>query len=264
MKIDFVARVDIGKKETNDDFVLVSGQILGRDSYSGTDVELPAVAAVCDGCGGYAGGGIAAKTVLQTLASEMPEDLADVDYLVQVLDSCQEKVMKKKTEMPQYSKMCTTIAGCVFSDTDIIFFHSGDSRVYRCDRWGIARMTRDHSVVQNMVDLGQITQEEAKVSPRRNVINRCIGMDGTAPEIYISHVPINAEEKYLICSDGLWESVTDAEIKEILDGNMTLQQMADMLIAKALNQGADDNVSVCICAGQGTAVIEEDKPFILD
>ena len=263
MKIDFAARVDIGTKETNDDRVLIDGHILDMNSYSGT-VNLPSIAIVCDGCGGYKGGGIAAHTVLEFMSFEEAGSLADTTYLSKVLDNCQRVVNEKKAEMPHFSEMCTTIAGCVFCENGTIIFHSGDSRVYRHDKWGIARMTVDHSVVQDLIDMGEITPEEAFAHPKRNVITRCIGIDGRAPEIYVSRASISPEEKYLLCSDGLWESVSDAEIKTILDSDMPLQQMVDTLIDKALQQGSDDNISVCICAGQGKSEIVDKKPFILD
>lgn len=263
MKIEFAARVDIGTKETNDDRVLIDGHILDMNAHNGT-VNLPSIAIVCDGCGGYKGGGIAAHTVLEFMSFEEAGLLANTTYLSEVLDNCQRVVNEKKNEMPHFSEMCTTIAGCVFCEDSTIIFHSGDSRVYRHDKWGIARMTADHSVVQDLIDMGDITPEEALVHPKRNVITRCIGIDGRPPEIYVSRAPIGPEEKYLLCSDGLWESVSDVEIKTILDSGMPLQQMVDTLIEKALRQGSDDNISVCICAGEGKAEIVEKKPFILD
>ena len=263
MKLDFAARVDIGPRETNDDRVLIDGQILNMRVHNGT-IDSPAIAAVCDGCGGYSGGHIAAETVLEFLSYESPHELADVNYLSQVLSNCQQMVMEKKAELPQYSEMCTTVAGCVFLEDGVVFFHSGDSRVYRHDSWSLARMTRDHSVVQDMVDSGRITPEEALASPRRNVINRCIGISCPSPEIYVTHSPICPGEKYLLCSDGLWESVRDTEIKEILDSEMPLYQMVDTLVERAIEQGADDNISVCICARQGSVAKEVHKPFILD
>ena len=80
----------------------------------------------------------------------------------------------------------------------------------------------------------------------------------------MTHSPISPGEKYLLCSDGLWESVRDTEIKEILDSEMPLYQMVDTLVERAIEQGADDNISVCICARQGSAAQEVHKPFILD
>lgn len=263
MKLDFAARVDIGPKQTNDDRVLVGGEILDRRSFAGS-VETPTVMGVCDGVGGYAGGGIAAQSVWELFLAEDPETLADAEHLARVLHRCEEIVQDKKTAMPEYSAMCTTIAGCAFCDNAIAFFHSGDSRIYRHDSWGLAKMTKDHSIVQEMVDMGEITPEEALVHPRRNIISRCIGAGGPAPEIYISGKPVNPGEKYLFCSDGLWECVKDDEIKEVLDSDMPLAQMVDVLVEKALSNGSDDNTSVCICSVQGAVNKVEIKPFVLD
>lgn len=263
MTIDFAARVEIGPKATNDDRTLVPEHILDMFSHNGT-TETPVVMAVCDGCGGYAGGGIAAQTVLEFLSFEDPATLADPNYLAQVLENCERMVAEKKEEMPQYSAMCTTIAGCVFCNDSVVIFHAGDSRVYRYDQWGLARMTRDHSVVQEMVDMGEITPEEALEHPKRNVISRCIGVNAPPPDIYVSHTPIGPGETYLFCSDGLWESVRDAEIRAVLDSDMTLPQKVDVLIEKALNNGADDNISVCICSAEQTADTEEQESFVLD
>lgn len=263
MKLDYAARVEIGTKETNDDRVLIDGQILDMN-YRDGELSLPAIAAVCDGCGGYDGGGIAAQTVLETLLYESPDSLERTGYLSKVLDKCTQAVFEKKAEMPTFSKMCTTIAGCVFLNSSTVLFHSGDSRVYRYDGWGLARMTIDHSAVQQMIDMGQITEEEALTSPIRNVITRCIGASCPPPEIYVSNTAIAPGERFLLCSDGLWESVSEEQIKDILSRDIPLDEMVNLLVETALNQGSDDNISVCICAARGTAAIIENKPFVLE
>lgn len=263
MKIDFAAQVDIGTKETNDDRVLIDGKVLKMNSCFGT-CDVPALAVVCDGCGGYSGGGVAAETVLELLSLEKPKDLADTEYLAQVLDNCQQAVMGQQIETPQFSKMCTTVAGCIFCDDSIVIFHSGDSRVYRYDRWGLARITKDHSVIQELIDMGEITSEEALKHPKRNVITRCIGIEGLPPEIYVLHTPVNPGEKYLLCSDGLWESVSKSDIKKLLDSGLPLQEVVDKLVHNALLNGSDDNISVCICGSQTAPIVQENKPFILD
>ena len=263
MKIDYAARVEIGTKETNDDRVLIDGQILDMTSRNG-ELVVPTIAVVCDGCGGYDGGGIAAQTVLEFLSYETPETLEDTNYLAQVLDNFTQAFFEKKAEMPSYSKMCTTVAGCVFLTNSIVLFHSGDSRVYRYDGWGLARMTVDHSAVQQMIDMGQITEEEALTSPNRNVITRCIGASCPPPEIYIANTAIAPGEKFLLCSDGLWESVSAEQLKEILSRDISLDKMVDILVETALNQGSNDNISVCICAARGNTNVTENKPFILE
>lgn len=263
MKIDYAARVEIGTKETNDDRVLIDGHILDMNSCDG-ELIVPSIAAVCDGCGGYNGGGIAAQTVLEFLSYEKPESLEDINYLAKVLDNCTQAIYEKKMEMPSYSGMCTTVAGSVFLNNSIVIFHSGDSRVYRYDGWGLARMTVDHSAVQQMINMGQITEEAALTDPNRNVITRCMGASCPPPEIYVANTAIAPGEKFLLCSDGLWESVSDEQIKEILSKDIPLDEIVDMLVETALNQGSDDNISVCICAARGKVTITESKHFVLE
>lgn len=105
MKIDYCARVEIGKKETNDDRILIDNHILNMTSICG-ELTLPSIVAVCDGCGGYDGGGIAAQIVLETLSYENPKTLEDANYLEQVLNSCIQAVFEKK-------KKCRCIQKCV-------------------------------------------------------------------------------------------------------------------------------------------------------
>ncbi|MBQ4605966.1 MAG: serine/threonine-protein phosphatase [Clostridia bacterium] len=263
MIIDFAAKVDIGRRESNDDRVLVSHTILDQSALSGS-VTLPAAVVVCDGCGGYHGGGVAAQTVLETIDTVLPESLADTAVLDDILSRAKEAVFSKKESFPQYQAMCTTVAGCIFSDDRILIFHAGDSRVYRKDRWGLARMTMDHSTVQDLIDMGQITPEEARVHPARNVINRCIGIDCLPPEIYVSNTSVHPGEIFLLCSDGLWDVLEDREIREILSASLPLEQMADLLVEQALKNGSDDNISVCLCAARGETAEAENKPFLLD
>lgn len=263
MKINYSVKVDIGQKETNDDRVLISDKIVNISIDTGT-MESPGVAVVCDGCGGYAGGDIAAQTVLETIKDENVDELLDVNYLAYVLKKCKEKVFIKKEEMPQFTAMCTTIAGCIFGEDKTVIFHSGDSRVYRFDGTYIAQMTIDHSAVQGMVEMGEITEDEAMINPRRNVITRCIGIDCLPPDIYVSNCPISPGEMYIICSDGLWECMRNEQIVEILSRDTSLEDKARDMVETALANGSDDNISICICARDGERIAKELKPFILD
>lgn len=263
MKINYSVKVDIGRKETNDDRALISDNIVNMSIDSGT-IESPGLAVVCDGCGGYAGGDIAAQTVLETIKDESVDELLDENYLASLLRKCKENVLLKKAEMPQFTAMCTTIAGCLFGEDKTVIFHSGDSRVYRFDGTYIAQMTIDHSAVQGMVEIGEITEEEAMLNPRRNVITRCIGFDCLPPDIYVSNCPISPGEMYILCSDGLWECVRNEQIVEILLRDTSLEDKAKDMVETALANGSDDNITVCICARDGEQIAKETKPFILD
>ena len=263
MTIDFAARSEIGRRETNDDRVLAGSRILNGGSMAGR-LTLPGMAVVCDGCGGYDGGGIAAETVLRVLAGKEPSALQDRETIERVLEDCEKEVAKQKEVMPEYPEMCTTIAGCIFTDTKILIFHAGDSRVYRCDEWGLARMTLDHSAVQTLINMGRIAEKEALTHPNRNLITRCIGGDTLPPELYVAETAIGPGEKFLLCSDGLSDFVPDSRMKEILSADLPLDAMADILVETAFMQGSDDNISVCICAAEDGKCAAESKPLILD
>lgn len=263
MKINYSVKVDIGKKKTNDDRALVLDNIVNMGIDSGT-IESPGVAVVCDGCGGYAGGDVAAQTVLETIKGENIYELLDENYLASVLNKCKENVFLKKEKTPQFTSMCTTIAGCIFGEDKTVIFHSGDSRVYRFDGTYIAQMTIDHSIVQEMVEIGEITEVEAMVNPCRNVITRCIGFDCLPPDIYVSNCPIFPGEMYILCSDGLWEYVGNECIVEILLKDSSLEDKANEMVEMALKNGSDDNITVCICARNGEFIAKDEKPFVLD
>lgn len=257
MTIDYAVKVDIGIKETNDDRALISKHIVDMDTESG-HFDTPCSVIVCDGCGGYAGGYVAARTILETFQEEDAQALLDENYLAEVLLKCKQAVYAKKEEMPDYSAMCSTIAGCVFGDESIMIFHAGDSRVYRFDGKYLAQMTVDHSLVQGLVDMGKITPEEALTSPSRNVIDRCIGIECLPPEIRVVNVPIGPGETFILCSDGLWECVSKETLIETLKKDISLEDMAKELIAYALENGSEDNITVCLCRGEGEAIVDED------
>ena len=263
MKLQLACRTVQGLRASSDDRALILGQILDRASCPG-ETDTPLIAAVCDGCGGYAGGGIAAEAVLSVLSGTPPEGLADADGLAKALEAARRAVDEEKRRAPQFSEMCTTVAGCVFLEDCTLIFHAGDSRVYRYDGASLARMTVDHSAVQSMVDAGRISPEEGRRSPQRNIITRCIGVDCLPPEIYLSGEPIMPGETFLLCSDGFWDCVPDGGIKALLSQGGSPIEQAERLVEYALRAGSDDNITVCLCTRCGGIVPAAEVPFVLD
>ena len=264
MKLEFACHVAQGIRPYNDDRCLILGRVFAEDAVTG-ETDTPILAAVCDGCGGYAGGGTAAEIILQTLNTFPAEDLADPAKLSRALEEANRAVFDRKAREPRLRNMCATIAGCLFTEESTLIFHAGDSRVYRYDGYGLTRMTMDHSVVQEMVAMGRITEEEARVSPSRNVITRCMGAECLSPDIYVSRSPIAPGEVYLICSDGLWDYLEETQIGLLLtNAAEDPLHTARELVSLALEQGGNDNVTVCLCVCPGAAPREESSPFILD
>ena len=266
MKLELACRVAQGVRGSCDDRALLLGKILDQDSHSG-EGDAPLIAVVCDGCGGYAGGGTAAETVLSALSQAPLETLADPGGLVEALEGARRAVEGKKRELPQLSEMCTTVAGCVFLEDRTFVFHAGDSRVYRYDGTSLARMTVDHSAVQSMVDAGRMSAEDGRKSPQRKIITRCIGMDCPPPEIYVSQSPVLPGEVFLLCSDGLWECMPDEELKGLLSQGGAPAGQVERLVDYALQAGSDDNITACLCARRGGDMAAEataEEPFVLD
>lgn len=263
MRLEYACAVDQGVRTENDDRAYVAGHLVDKGTVSGSG-NSPLVAMVCDGCGGYSGGGFAAQTVLEVLDRTDPVILGDPEILKDVLAEAARTVKIRQEENPRFREMCTTIAGCVFLDAKTVVFHAGDSRVYRFDGFGLARMTTDHSAVQALVEEGNLTSEQARISPSRNIITRCIGVECLPPDINVMNVPIESGEIYLICSDGLWESMDHNLLKELMAEDCGLEEKAKLLVRMALEFGADDNISACLCGRPGTSAKKKSRPFILD
>ena len=263
MAIEYGWCVDGGRRSANDDRVSVDGMLISGGTGGGAG-DFPVLAAVCDGCGGYAGGGTAAELVLQTLAQFRAEALLEPAALAAALEKANRAIETRKAQDPALAQMCSTVAGCVFGTHSLVVFHAGDSRVYRCDRIALARMTEDHSAVQELVSAGTITSEQARQSPSRSVITRCMGADSQPPEIRVSAETILPGETYLLCSDGLWEAVSESRIREILSAQTTPEEKARLLVSEAWSGGSEDNISALVCTVPGAAQAETELPFVLD
>jgi len=123
--------------------------------------------------------------------------------------------------------------------------HVGDSRVYLLRHGTLVRVTHDHSYVEELVDSGQITADEARVHPSRSVITRALGSD---PDMYADHfsLEVSDEDRIIVCSDGLSSMITDADIEALSVSSVTPQQAADNLVSAALTAGGADNVTVIV------------------
>lgn len=140
----------------------------------------------------------------------------------------------------------TTLTGMLFYDEEITICHIGDSRGYRISANGhVQQLTTDHSVVRRLEELGQITPDEAAVHPQRNVLYRALGQTETI-EAEIVSIPLERDGYYLICSDGLWGSVGENKMVDIITSSGSPQQASEFLLKAANSAGGPDNISVII------------------
>lgn len=231
---------DIGRvRESNQDCFAVS--------VDGAD---PVWAVVCDGMGGANGGYYASSTAVGAFSHSMdisfeglkPKQIENV--LCEAVSNANESIYKTSCEQAELSGMGTTLVAAVVLGDNVHVVHVGDSRAYLISDDKIAQITTDHSVVQQLVDLGQITEEEAKTHPEKNMITRAVGVKETV-DADVSTIRFRKNEAILLCSDGLSNLVTEEEMLNIVMGT-THEEAAELLTALALSRGGPDNITAVI------------------
>ena len=222
--------------------------------------------AVCDGMGGMAGGEVASRLALDTFVQSMrehiipdnPEDEPDLGSvgLRFSLSASASEANRAVWEEAEDSRgklegMGTTLVALLVVENTLIYsLNIGDSRLYEIRNDKIEQITKDHSYVQYLIDLGKITYEEAKDSPVRNMITRAVGIDDDVVADIKSLNPASGSEddpRYLLlCSDGLSSVVSDDKIAELVRSGETLKDKTDSLVAAARDAGGPDNITVVL------------------
>ncbi len=197
---------------------------------------------VCDGMGGHAAGEVASSIAVETIAKTAP-DTADPTRLAAAVEAANAAVIEAAVNGLGKPGMGCTATCAYIEDTTIAIAHVGDSRAYLLHEGTLIRVTRDHSYVEELVDAGEITADEARVHPNRSVITRALGSD---PAMYADHFQLTIEEgdRLILCSDGLSSMVPDREIETIATQSSTAQICVDNLVDAALAAGGSDNVTV--------------------
>ena len=200
--------------------------------------------AVCDGMGGHAAGEVASSIAVETIGEKAPAT-ADDTLLGAAIEAANLAVIKGAEEGRGKPGMGCTASAALIDGNRMAIAHVGDSRIYLLHAGTLVRVTRDHSYVEELVDAGQITADEARVHPSRSIITRALGSD---PDMYADHFSIEVAngDRVILCSDGLSSMVPDSEIESLAVSSATPQQAADNLVSAALTAGGADNVTVIV------------------
>ena len=216
---------------------------------------------LADGMGGYNAGEVASGMATAVITTEMARALESVRP--QEFDPqsrgpnaerlIREQILKANTSIyqaaqsqPQYAGMGTTLVTCLFYDNRISIAHVGDSRLYRFRRGRFEQLTMDHSLLQELVDRGFYSQEEAARSTNRNYVTRALGVEPTV-QVEVQEAEVQPGDVYLLCSDGLPDMVEDEDIHlTISTFNANLQMAGQQLIQLSNDHGGKDNVSVIL------------------
>ena len=223
-----------------------------QDAYSGGELPGGAVwAAVCDGMGGANGGDIASKTAVSVLQQELNSGFSEdmPDQMVQALllhavGQANVRVYEKALEDEALSGMGTTVAAALVRGEKAYIVHVGDSRIYLLTPNEVTQLTTDHSIVQEMVKKGEITEQQAKNHPRKNIITRVVGVEPYVEADYdVCALP--PDGKLLLCSDGLSNCV-EPETMRRLAYELETDSLLDRLVSLANDAGGYDNITVAV------------------
>src|SRR5688572_20109557 len=215
------------------------------------------LAVLADGMGGYNAGEVASGIAVELIKVELKKALAEknsekldgatVERLVGDHGArANNAIFQAAQSHPQYAGMGTTLVVALWHDNQMVVGHIGDSRLYRWRGGTLEQVTRDHSLLQEQIDSGMITKEQARHSQNKNLVTRAVGIDPEVePEIHT--YPVETGDIYVLCSDGLNDMVTDEDIELTLSSlQANLPLAAQQLVQQACDNGGRDNVSVIL------------------
>ena len=248
-KITIMGMTDIGLvRRKNEDSI-------GYDSALG-------LAVLADGMGGHRGGDIASSMTVDTIIEVIQKKLPEIKpghtdsksgyslesiCIQEAIDSANDLVFKAAEANPMHSGMGTTIVVLQFYNNTFSLVHIGDSRCYRLRANSLEQVTKDHSLLQELIDRGFYTREEARKSLNKNLVTRALGIDSVVTADIQEDIVLK-NDIYLLCSDGLTDYVEDEHIYlTIKSFSDNLEEAAKQLITKANQNGGKDNISVMLC-----------------
>ena len=236
-----VSKTDIGRqRRTNQDSYAV-GELPGSVAW----------AVVCDGMGGANGGNIASSTAVKTISERISSSYRQGmgansirNMLQSVINAANLSIFDMAKSVESLNGMGTTVVVALIADSVAHIAHAGDSRAYLLSGKKMTQITTDHSIVQTMLECGQLTEAEARVHPRKNVITRALGVDERL-EIDYNEVVLKKDDAILLCTDGLTNYMEPNEIVQTVN-RYSFYECPDKLIEKANENGGGDNITVVV------------------
>ena len=229
---------DIGRKrEINQDYVFDTDETIGN---------LPNLLVVADGMGGHRAGDFASRFTVEVLAEEVQnsKETHPEQILGNAIQTANERLMEEAAKDSRLEGMGTTLVAATILDHVLYFANVGDSRLYLINK-EIRQLSKDHSMVEEMVRLGGLTEEEAKHHPDKNIITRAMGVkDKVEPDFF--EYRLKGGDTILMCSDGLTNMVDDDEIFQIVKSARDIVEAVETLIQRANENGGSDNIGIVL------------------
>jgi len=229
---------DVGMtRQVNEDYIFASDKSVG---------PLPNLFIVADGMGGHQAGDIASQYTVETVKRELTKQgETDIELaLVKAITTANNEIIDKATVDSTLKGMGTTIVAATITSRMIYFANVGDSRLYLINQ-GIVQLTKDHSLVEEMVRLGGIKPEEAKNHPDKNIVTRAIGAKKNIEVDFYEH-RLKRGDIILMCTDGLYDMVEDEELFHLVQGGRDIVESAKLLVDRANENGGIDNIGIVL------------------
>ena len=247
MSLEFFHITDVGRsRDNNEDSVAVD-----------TSVGLGVLA---DGMGGYNAGEVASQMLTSFIITELgrwlkesgtPAVAGDVRRAMDIcVDNANRAIFNAANTNPRYAGMGTTLVLGVFREEGLLLGHVGDSRAYRLRGNQLTQITRDHSLLQEQIDAGLLTVEEAAYSSNKNLVTRAVGVEDTVMlELHLHEV--QPGDLFLFCSDGLSDMIDEAAIGQLLINHPSLPEAGQALVDAANEAGGRDNIAIVLARAEG-------------
>lgn len=235
---------------------------INEDRYAVIDSAAGRAWIVCDGMGGALGGDLAAQLAIDAIRRELEKvgsSDESSDALRHSIESAN-RVIVLRRQNPAFANMGTTIVGVIVREDEVSIMHAGDSRAYVINQHKIEQLTTDHTYVQDLVERGTISHEEALAHPQAHVLTRCLGADPRLQlDIKCRWLWEGEGEILLLCSDGLYSLVSDAEIADVVR-TTSPQEACIRLVELARERGGYDNITVAVLPLAGELREENPNP----
>ncbi len=249
MDFEFFSQTDTGRVRSNNEDSIAVDESCG-------------VAVLADGMGGYAAGEVASGMACDFIKSELGRWLreassnasdGDVKRAMDIcVDNANRAIFGAASSNPTYAGMGTTLVLAVFRSGRLLLGHIGDSRAYRWREGQLQQITKDHSLLQEQIDAGILTPEQAQYAANKNLVTRALGVEDLV--LMETHLhDIQSGDIYLMCSDGLSDMLRDQQIAEVMAAHTSLPDMGAALVAAANDAGGRDNIAVVLVRAQGAA-----------
>jgi protein phosphatase len=247
MSLEFFSATDVGRaRDNNEDSVALD--------------EMAGLAVLADGMGGYNAGEVASQMLTGFISTELGRWLKDAGREAKAaevkramdicVDNANRAIFNAANTNPRYAGMGTTLVLGVFRPEGLLLGHVGDSRGYRFREGRLAQITRDHSLLQEQIDAGLLTAEEAAFSANKNLVTRAVGVEDTV--LMESHLhEVQPGDTYLMCSDGLSDMLDDDTLAHILGAHESLAEAAKALVTAANDMGGRDNIALVLARANG-------------